>query len=178
MIMYKKIEHFQKKKNVKKKKEEDKIYGKNYEQIQKKKLKPFNITDLNDNNKKSKTKKIVTSENKLEQNNNKQLLNNNENEKKENIIIDGVYITINIKIPNGLYKPLKIYNSNYNDTIESVNQFCKIYSINDENKKIILKNVMEYKNSFFGRNLNDNNKNDAIISEDLDTFTNTYNSNL
>ena len=168
--------------NIYKKIEEDKIYGRNYDQIQKMKLKPFNITDLN--NKSNKKKKNNNKENlssyndNLEQNISNEIINNNEDEKNENIIIDGVYITIDIRVPNGLYKPLKIYNTDDNNTIELVNNFCKIYSINDEDKKIILKNVMEYKNYFFGRNINgSNNKNDALINEDLDTITNTYNSN-
>jgi len=171
----------EKKKNEKKI-EEDKIYGRNYDQIQKMKLKPFNITDLN--NKSNKKKKNNNKENlssydeNLEQNIRNEIINNKEDEKNENIIIDGVYITIDIRVPNGLYKPLKIYNTDDNNTIELVNNFCKIYSINDEDKKIILKIVMEYKNYFFGRNINgSNNKNDALVNEDLDTITNTYNSN-
>ena len=171
------------KKENDKKMEEDKKYGKNYEKIQKLKLKPFNITDLNGSgNKKKKTNIPIPSSNRkksqkdLEQiyTNNKPV-NNFDNEKIENII-DDVYITIDIKIPNGLLKPLKIYNKNYNDTLEVVNNFCKIYSINDENKKIILKKVMQYKNTFFGRNLLDN-KDGFILNEDLDTITNTYSNN-
>ena len=48
-----------KKKEYQKKLEEDKKYGKNYEKIQKKKIKPFNITDLNGTGRKK--KKIITS---------------------------------------------------------------------------------------------------------------------
>ena len=104
-------------------------------------------------------------------------MNNLENEKMENMI-DDVYITIDIKIPNGLLKPLKIYNRNYEDTLESVNNFCKIYSINDESKKMILKKVIHFKNTFFGGNLNnDNNKEGLMMFEDLDTITNTYSNN-
>ena len=172
------------KKEYEKKLEEDKKYGKNYEKIQKKKVKPFNITDLNGSNKKKKKINIPipsSSSNKsLERNNinnNEYEKNNLENEKTENII-DDVYITIDIKIPNGLLKPLKIYNKNYNDTIELVNNFCKIYTINDENKKIILKKVMQYKNTFFGGNLiSDNKKDGPSFNEDLDTNPNTYSNN-
>ena len=158
-----------------KKMEEDKKYGRNYDKIQKMKIKPFNITDLNESNKKSK-KNIPIG---VEQNNinNNEFMNNLENEKMENMI-DDVYITIDIKIPNGLLKPLKIYNRNYDDTLESVNNFCKIYSINDESKKMILKKVIHFKNTFFGGNLNnDNNKEGLMMFEDLDTITNTYSNN-
>ena len=102
---------------------------------------------------------------------------NDLNKNKDNII-DDVFITLNIRIPNGLSKPLKIYDKDYNDTVESVNNFCKIYSINDENKKIIFRKVMEYKNVFFSRNIIDhNNINGFMLNEDLDTITNTYSNN-
>ena len=171
------------KKQYEKKLEEDKKCGKNYEKIQKMKIKPFNITDLNGSNKKKKKINIPipnpNSNRSLEQriNLNNDFINNSENEKMENII-DDVYITIDVKIPNGLLKPFKIYNRNDNDTIELVNNFCRIYSINEENKKIILKNVLQYKNAFFGRNLIHDNKRDGfIMNEDLDTITNTYSNN-
>ena len=168
------------KKENDKKMEEDKKYGKNYEKIQKMKLKPFNITDLNGNGHKKKKINIPfpssNSNKNLEQiNNNNKPVNNYDNEKIENII-DDVYITIDIKIPNGLLKPLKIYNKNYNETLEIVNNFCKIYSINDENKRIILKKVLQYKNAFFGRNLMEN-KDGFIFNEDLETITNTNSNN-
>ena len=168
-------------KEYEKKIEEDKKYGKNYEKIQKMKIKPFNITDLNENQKKMKKINIqIPSSNNNQSfgnnNNNIELMNNFEDEKIENII-DDVYITLDIKIPNGLLKPLKIYNKNDNDTIDLVNNFCKIFSINDDNKKIILKKVMQYKNSFFGRNLINSNKKSEMMSGDLETITNTYSNN-
>ena len=74
---------------------------------------------------------------------------------------------------------MKIYNKNYNDTVELVNNFCKIYSINNENRKIIIKKVLQYKNSFFGRNLIEerSNRDGFLLNEDLDTITNTYSNN-
>ena len=152
-------------KEIFKKNEEDKKSGKNYEKIKGLKLKPFNITDLNDKNKKVKNLDIQ-----LENENGKNK-DNNKGEKKE-IMIDDIYITIDIKVPNGLLKPLKIYNKNYNDIITKVNEFCKIYSINDENKKMILKKVIECKNLFFGR-YDPKNPDDFIINEDLDTIPNS-----
>ena len=176
------------KKEYEKKLEEDKKYGRGYEKIQKKKLKPFNITDLNGGNGSNrKIKKInipIPSPNSnrsnrsLEQNNN-DFVNNFENEKVGNIIND-IYINIDIKIPNGLLKPLKIYNRNDKDTVEMVNNFCNIYSINDENKKEILKKVIEYKNAFFNINLNKgNNKEGFMLNEDSEmaTYANSNNSN-
>ena len=159
-------------KEYQKKIQEDKKYGKNYDKIQNMKIKPFNITDLNENKKKKKINEISR------QQSNNELGNNSEREKVQNII-DDIYITIEVKIPNGQLKPLKIYNKNYNDTVELVNNFCKIYSINNENRKIIIKKVMQYKNSFFGRNLVDerNNRDGFLLNEDLDTITNTYSNN-
>ena len=171
------------KKENDKKIEEDKKFGRNYDKIKKVKIKALNITDLNGSNKKNKKINIPipssNSNRSLQQkiNLNNDFMNNSESEKVENII-DGVYITIDIKVPNGLLKPLKIYNKSDNETIELVNNFCRIYTINEENKKIILKNVLQYKNAFFGRNLiNDNKKEGFILNEDLDTITNTYSNN-
>ena len=169
------------KKEYDKKREEDKKYGKNYEKIQKMKLKPFNITDLNENKK----KKIIISNpssdnfrsNRSLQNIKNDSLSNLDDDKRENII-DDVYINIDIKIPSGLLKPLKIYNRNDKDTIEMVNKFCKIYSINNENKKVIIKKVIQYKNSFFNAQLNlGNNKDGFILHEDSDIITNAYSNN-
>ena len=160
------------KKEYQKKIQEDKIYGKNYDKIHNMKIKPFNITDLNENKKKKKINEISR-----EQSSN-DFGNNSEKEKVQNII-DDIYITIEVKIPNGQLKPLKIYNKNYNDTVELVNNFCKIYSINNENRKIIIKKVLQYKNSFFGRNLIEerSNRDGFLLNEDLDTITNTYSNN-
>jgi hypothetical protein len=160
------------KKEYQKKIQEDKMYGKNYDKIHNMKIKPFNITDLNENKKKKKINEISR-----EQNSN-EFGNNSEKEKVQNII-DDIYITIEVKIPNGQLKPLKIYNKNYNDTVELVNNFCKIYSINNENRKIIIKKVLQYKNSFFGRNLIEerSNRDGFLLNEDLDTITNTYSNN-
>ena len=168
-----------------KKKEEDKIYGRNYEKVQKMNINKLNITDLNENNKKKGKINISTpsyspsnykikSKDKI----NHEISNNNfENEKVKNII-DDIYITIEIKIPNGQLKPLKIYNKNYNDTIEFVNKFCKEYNINEQNKKIILKKVIQYKNSFFGNNNNEiDNGEGIILSGDLETITNSMSNN-
>ena len=150
------------KKKLMKKIEEEKKSGKNYEKMKKSKLKPFNITDLNEKNKKTKKLPPENLSNKNEENNNE----------KNEAMIDDIYITIDIKIPNGLLKPLKIYNKNNNDTIDKVNEFCKIYSINDENKKMIIKKVIQCKNAFFAR-MDDKNQDDFIINEDLDTITNS-----
>ena len=165
-------------KESQKKYQEDKIYGKNYEKIKNMKIKPFNITDLNGNKKKNnkinKTNISISSspydKSTIDQNNNTNI-NKLENKKIEKVIED-IFFTINIKIPNGQLKPLKINKKNYNDTIELVNNFCKIYSINNENKEAILKKINQYKNSFFSRNINEvNNKEGFLFKEDLDSFT-------
>ena len=109
----------------------DRIYGKNDDEFQNMK-KPMNNTYLNNNNK-----------------NNKKMNINNE----QNDIIDNVFITIEIKINNGQLKPLKIY-KNQSDSNEMVNNFCKMYNISEEDKKIIINNVKYYQKVFFKENIN------------------------
>jgi len=107
---------------------EDKMYGKNYEKIKKMEIKQFNITDLKEN-----------------KNNNK---NNNIKKKKNKKIIDNIYITIEIKIQNGV-KTFKIY-KNDNNLIEQLNEFCEKYEINENDKKLLFDKIMLYKEKFFG----------------------------
>ena len=104
------------------------MYGKNYEKIKKMEIKQFNITDLKEN-----------------KNNNK---NNNIKKKKNKKIIDNIYITIEIKIQNGV-KTFKIY-KNDNNLIEQLNEFCEKYEINENDKKLLFDKIMLYKEKFFG----------------------------
>ena len=162
---------FLKQKEKEKKLEEDKKYGRNYDKLQKMKMKikPLNITGLD----KSPSK-------------DKNYYNNTDIKKKtkfnlryENIedIIENVYITLDIKIPNGSIKLLKIYNKGDNETIEDIFNFCKIYSLNDEIKKMLIQKALKYKNIFFGRNMifnnNDNiniNRSEIKFKEDFDNI--------
>ena len=154
-----------KKREYKKQLEEDKKYGKNYEKVKKMNVKPFDITDLK--------KEKASSKNKDKSNNN-ELINNFGNEN----IFEDFFITVNVKIPNGLSKPLKIYDNNDDDTLETVNSFCKIYHINDDYKKIIYKKVIQYKKSIFSnKNKIENIRDGFIINEDFDTNTNACSNN-
>ena len=72
---------------------------------------------------------------------------------EQNDIIDNVFITIEIKINNGQLKPLKIY-KNQNDSNEMVNNFCEMYNISEEDKKIIINKVKYYQKVFFKENIN------------------------
>ena len=80
---------------------------------------------------------------------------------------------MDIKVSIGVIKPLKIYNKPDKDTIDYITNFCKIYSLNEETKKILIKKALKLKYSFFGKNIG-NNRNKIIMGEDLDTITNTY----
>ena len=127
---------------------EDKAYGKNYEKISAMKIKPFNITDLKKDNKKNNT--IIRSKS-----------------KEKNKIINNIFVTIEIKIPNGQLKPFKIY-KNINNTEEDVDSFCNMFNINEEDKKEIYYQVLHYKNIFFGEK-----NNDSSTKKEIDT-TDTY----
>ena len=127
---------------------EDKAYGKNYEKISAMKIKPFNITDLKKDNKKNNT-------------------NIRSKSKEKNKIINNIFVTIEIKINNGQLKPFKIY-KNVNNTEEDVDSFCKMFNINEEDKKEIYYQVLHYKNIFFGEK-----NNDSSTKKEIDT-TDTY----
>ena len=111
---------------------EDRIYGKNYDKNHNMK-KPMDSTYLNNNNNK-KYKKMN--------------INNDQND-----IIDNIFITIEIKINNGQSKPLKIYKNQKNSN-EMVNNFCEMYNISEEDKKIIINKVKYYQKVFFKENIN------------------------
>ena len=160
-----------KNKELEKKLEDDKKYGRNYDKMKKMKtkIKPLNITDLN----KSPSKEKI----------NMQYINNTEtkgkkryqleNEKIENII-QNIYVTLDIKTPIGTVNQLKIYNKPDKQTVEDVCNFCKIFSLNDEMKKMLIKKAIIFKNNFFGKN-NDIIKEDGFLThEEFESVSNTY----
>ena len=135
----------------------DKIINKNKKEINNKtKPNPFNISNIN-----------------IEKDDKKNKTQNNFNNRN---IID-VYITIEIKIPNGELKPLKIY-KNQSNIEELINDFCTENDLNEEDKEIIINKVKQYRNTFFGNNINEENNelknNNMKNNEDMDTFDNTY----
>lgn len=80
--------------------------------------------------------------------------NNSKNKKLD--LIEDVFITINIKVPNGELRPFEIYNHKTEDTIREVESFCKKNNLNDEMKSLVLEKVLNYKNSFFYKKANNN----------------------
>ena len=119
---------------------DDKIYGKNYERIQKMKIEPFNITDLKEEN-------INKRNNKIKE---KYIYSKN--------IIDKIYITLDIKIPNGELKQLKIY-KNDNNVIDLVDDFCEKYEMYEKDRDFLLSKVIQYKNECFEKIIiEDNNE--------------------
>ena len=118
---------------------------KNYRNKNRVKISSSNINEINKNK------------------NNSELNNKNKVEDQKDIKIDNIYITIEIKIPNGQLKPLKIY-KNQSNTNEKVNEFCGMYDIDEKNKNLLLKKVLKYYNIFFGKNIEEDN--DCILKED------------
>ena len=150
-------------KEIEKKLEEDKRYGRNYEKIQKMKIKPLNITFSNRSP--SKTKRNISYINTDIKSKKDSIL---ENEKNENIISD-IYITLDIKVTDGFIRQLKIYNKSDKDTIEYISNFCKIYTLNEKIKKDLIKLGLKYKYDFFGQNI-DNKREGSIPIGDIDTI--------
>jgi hypothetical protein len=132
----------------------DKKHGKKYEKVG---INPFHID--NDSNEDKKNIK-----------NNK----NEENHINNSSTIDKIPVIIVIKLPNGEIKSLKIYEK-MNKTTEILNAFCRKNDINEEDKKIILGKIMDYKNSVFGNNAIEEN-NDPNSNDDFDTTIYTNNS--
>ena len=92
--------------------------GENYEKIKRRSITPFNITDM---------RKIYK---------NKQ---NNNNKKDE-------YFTLQIKIPNGQLRVIKIYMKS--DPYKVADDFCKIYSIKDSVKRKLINNIISCQKAY------------------------------
>ena len=90
--------------------------GENYEKIKRRSITPFNITDMK---KRKKGRKNI------------------ENEE---------FFTLQIKIPNGQLRTLKIYLKN--DPYKVADEFCKIYSIKESVKKKLVKNIIECQRAY------------------------------
>ena len=133
-----------KKKEEEKKLEEDKKYGRGYDKIQKLRNDALNRLEKSFSKDKNNIKYIDTEPN----NQNKYFFEKGKN----NAIIDNIYITLDIKLSNGIIKPLKIYNKSDKDTIEDIYNFCKAYSLSEEFNKILIKKAMNYKYNFYGKN--------------------------
>ena len=90
--------------------------GDNWERVKNSKVKPFNITDL-----KPKKEKVEQSD------------------EKE-------YFTIQITIPNGKERVLKI--SKYDNVDEVADNFCKIYGLKSEIKQRLKKTINHFSNLY------------------------------
>ena len=159
---------FLEKKEHEKKLEEDKRCGRGYDKLQKMKIKHLNMTFLKRSASKPNTNSKYINYTETNRKNRYHL----ENENIENII-DSIYITFDIRVSNGVIKPLKIYNKNDKGTMEDISDFCKIYRLNEENKKILIKKALKFKYNFFGKN-KENNQEEFISKENLDIIPNTY----
>ena len=132
------FDEFQKKmrdgimKSAIKKYNENKIpIGENYEKIKKANIQPFDITDLRNKNK--------------EKNNNK---------KNED------FFTIQIKIPSGRERQIKVYLSE--DPYDVADNFCKTYCLKNEVKERLAKTILNFRNLYLQKN-HIQNKNDDNI---------------
>ena len=111
--------------------------GENYEKIKNQKIQPFNITDLKKNNKNN--------------NNNNKNENNNNNKKTSND-----FFTIQIKIPNGKERMIKVYVNE--DPYDIANNFCKTYGLKKEVIERLAKTILNFRNLYLQKNnINNNN---------------------
>ena len=124
---------------------------------------------------KNRVKESSSNINEINENkNNNELNSKNKVEGQSNIKIDNIYITIEIKIPNGQLKPLKIF-KNQNNTNEKVNEFCGMYDIDENNKNLLIQKVRKYNNIFFSKNVEEDN--DCNVEDDQDIFENDNKTN-
>ena len=79
---------------------------------------------------------------------------NNKAIKDDKKIVGDIYVIMNINLPKGGIKQLKIY-KNIGGVKSLVNEFCKKYNIDDENKKIIYNEAISFKNNIYGKNVNE-----------------------
>ena len=109
--------------------------GENYEKIKKRKFKPLNITDLK-NYKKNEIKNIIDK--------NKINITYEENDNESDGFDD--YFTIDLKLPNGNVRKIKIYEND--DPMEIAENFCKTYNIKDNIKEKLAMNIKLFKEKY------------------------------
>ena len=107
----------------------EKNIGQNYEKIKKKNIQPFNITDLKKNNDKKDFKK------------------------------DEQFFTIQIKIPNGKERHIKVYLNE--DPYDVADNFCKTYCLKNEVKERLAKTILNFRNLYLQKNHIQNKKDDS-----------------
>jgi hypothetical protein len=120
------------KKKEEKLKEQKKYTGSNYEKLRKKKIQPPKIKDIENYYKKEIEK--ICERNQLSMPD--FMSEENSLDNKED------FYSIQIKIPSGKSVKLKIYESD--DINQKVEEFCKIYSLNDNIKRKIINKIKEF----------------------------------
>ena len=103
--------------------------GENYEKIKKANIQPFDITDLRNKNKDK----------------------NNDKKNEE-------FFTIQIKIPSGRERQIKVYLSE--DPYDVADNFCKTYCLKNEVKERLAKTILNFRNLYLQKNHIQNKKND------------------
>lgn len=114
--------------------------GENYEKVKRMNIQPFNITDLR--KQQDKELKEMMTRTKTDYNNE---YNVHENESDGN----DDYFTIQVKIPNGSERTLRIYEDD--DPFEIASSFCKTYCMKDEIRDILAKNITKFKNTYLSQ---------------------------
>ena len=105
--------------------------GENYEKIRRRAITPFNITDMRNKYKKR----------------------NKSNSKDK----DG-FFSLQIKIPNGKMKTIKIYMDD--DPYKVADEFCMIYSIKESVKQKLIRNIIKCQKAFINKRDKENNNNE------------------
>ena len=115
-------------KAAEKKYRENKIpTGENYEKIKKANIQPFDITDLR---KKDQSKSKNSSSGTRSRNED--------------------FFTIQIKIPNGKERTIKVYLSD--DPFDVADNFCKTYCLKEEIKERLAKTILNFRNLYLQKN--------------------------
>lgn len=99
------------------------ITGKNWQKVKNMNIKPFNITDLKGKD--------------------------NLSDAKKDKIVDDDYFSIQITIPNGKERVLRICKSDDPEIISE--NFCKIYGLKDEIKQRLTKTITHFVNMYLNK---------------------------
>ena len=114
--------------------------GENYEKIKKRSITPFNITDMR-----------------------------KKKERIENLRNDE-FFTLQIKIPNGQLRTLKIYIKS--DPYKVADDFCKIYSIKESVKKKLIKNIIDCQKAYLNNKKNKEMEEEEEVEEEGEEINN------
>ena len=136
---------------------EKKPVGENYYEIKKRNITPPNITDIRNMEKKDlyKTMNYINrnTKNLGHKINKTELFEETQSEDNDE------YFSIEIKLTNGQKKLINVYEND--DPEEVVDEFCKVYSIDNNVKEKLVKNIKEFQKKFLSKtkNTEENNHN-------------------